>query len=192
MTEEQQNMYLIFKYLTEEFIKAGANNPEDKAQEMILNNSSNLFGYHGLAWQLGKLNMEFFCLYFLQDTFLPKENNAARNLAPVHLEIWRELQKMFVDDLYDKEEFMLPRGCSKSTIINKALSCYTHAYLISRYTIVIGNTESDSVQFIADTRKMLENKYIIKAFGKLIDKKDRTLNKQEIELTNNSKIQAFS
>ena len=90
---------------------------------------------------------------------------------------------MFVDDLCDKEEFILPRGCSKSTIINKVISCYT---------IVIGNTEADSIQFITDTRKMLENPYIVKAFGKLIDENNRTLNRQEIELTNNSKIQAFS
>lgn len=192
MTEEHQNRYLLFKYLTEEFLKAGADDPEEKAKEKILANSNNLFNYRGLAWQLGKINFEFFCMYFLQDTFLPKENNTSRNLAPVHFDIWQELQKIFIDDLYDKEEFILPRGCSKSTIINKALSCYLHCYCSSRYTIVIGNTESDAVQFIADTRKMLENKYIFNAFGKLIDKNTRTVNKQEIELTNNSKIQAFS
>lgn len=73
MTEEQQNRYLLFKYLTEQFTIAGADDPEEKAKEMILNNSSNLFGYHGLAWQLGKLNMEFFCMYFYKILFYLKK-----------------------------------------------------------------------------------------------------------------------
>jgi len=131
-------------------------------------------------------------LYFLQNTFVPKEDNLARNLAPVHLEIWEQLQKMFIDDLWDREEFILPRGCSKSTIINKALTTYLHAYKKSIYSIIIGNKEADSVQFIADTKKMLQNPYITKAFGDFFNKRDRTVNKQELELTNNTKIQAFS
>lgn len=190
----QFNRYLLYKYIKQEYIKNNATEEqaETATQELILKNKDNLFSYHGLAYWLGSKNLEFFCLYFLQDTFIPKEDNTVRNLAPVHLEIWDELQKMFIDDLYDNEEFILPRGCSKSTIINKALTSYLHSYCKSRYTIVIGNKEDDAVNFIADTRKMIENPYILKAFGKLIDKKNRTLNKQEIELTNNSKIQAFS
>src|SRR5699024_11016708 len=60
--------------------------------------------------------------------------------------------------------------------------------------LVVGNKESDAIQFIADTRKMLENNYIVKSFGKLTDSKnrERTLNKQEIELVNDTKIQAYS
>lgn len=183
--EEKENRKLLYTYLKKEY-------GQNKAKELMLKYKERLFDFHGLAYSLGKRNFEFYCMYFLQDTFMPKPTNTARNLAPVHLEIWNELQHMFVDDEWDKEEFILPRGCSKSTIINKALSCYLHSYGKSRYTIVIGNKETDAVQFIADTRKMLENPYITKAFGKLIDKNGRTVNKQEIELTNNTKIQAFS
>lgn len=191
---EQFNRYLLYKYLKREYIKNNATQEQahNATEAIIKKHSENLFELNGLAYNLGSRSLEFFCLYFLQNTFIPKVDNTARNLAPVHLDIWKELSKMFIDDLYDKEEFILPRGCSKSTIINKALSCYLHCYKKSRYTIVIGNKESDAEQFIADTRKMLENPFITKAFGKLIDKKDRTLNKQEIELTNNTKIQAFS
>ena len=162
------------------------------AADILKEQSNNLFGINGLAYAIGKRDFEFFCMYFLQNTFVGKEDNTNRNLAPVHLEIWQQLQKMFIDDLWDKEEFILPRGCSKSTIINKALSCWLHAYNKSGYTIVIGNKESDAVQFIADTKKMLENPYIVKAFGSFFNKRDRTVNKQELELTNNTKIQAFS
>jgi hypothetical protein len=188
------NNYLLFKYLTLEYINQGADETQAKqlAENLILKYKDHLYDYKGLAYSLGERNFEYFCTYFLQDTFVPKEDNTARNLAQVHLDVWHELQQMFIEDKWDREEFILPRGASKSTIINKALSCYLHSYRKSRYTIVIGNKEQDAVQFISATRKMLENPYIIKAFGKLIDKKDRTLNKQEVELVNNSKIQAFS
>jgi len=185
LDESKQNRKLLYTHLKKIF-------PSEKAAELMRKHNKHLFDFQGLAWSVGKRDFEFFCLYFLQDTFVPKINNTTRNLAPVHLEIWHELQKMFIDDLWDKEEFILPRGCSKSTIINKALSCWLHAYDKSGYTIVIGNKENDAVQFIADTKKMLENPYIVKAFGKFFDKRDRTVNKQELELTNNTKIQAFS
>src|SRR5699024_4135435 len=161
---------------------------------MILNNINNLFGPNSIAVWLGERNFEFYCLYFLQDTFIPKPGNKNRELAPVHLEIWQELQQMFIEDKWDKEEFILPRGSAKTTIINKALTCHQQCYSKSKYTMVIGNKESDAVQFIADTRKMLENDYIVKSFGKLTDSKnrERTLNKQEIELVNDTKIQAYS
>lgn len=185
-SELQYNLYITLKHLTK------LTGSEDAAKSLIEKHQGNLFGQGGLAVALGEKDFEYYCLYFLQDTFVPKEGNTARNLAPVHLEIWDELSKIFIEDLYDKEEFILPRGVSKSTIINKALSCYVHCYKKSRYTIVIGNKEDDAVQFIDDTRKMIENPKIVQGFGQLVDKRTRTVNKQELELTNNSKIQAFS
>lgn len=185
--EKENNIQVLYKYLSKHY-------DADTAQQLILDNRNHLFDFHGLAWALGKKDFEYFCKYFLQDTFMPKPNNTNRNLAPVHIEVWHELQQMFIEDKWDKEEFILPRGCSKSTIINKALTSYLHCYKLSRYTVVMGNKEGDAVQFISDTRMMINNKYIVKAFGKLIDRSNRelTLNKQEIELTNCTKIQAFS
>jgi len=184
MNEDTINQTLLYKYVKKLFPL--------KARQIMQDNSNNLFGFHGLAYSIGKRSLEYFCMYFLQNTFVPKDDNLARNLAPVHLEIWDELQRMFIDDLWDREEFILPRGCSKSTIINKALTTYLHAYKKSIYSVVIGNKQSDSEQFIADTKKMLQNPYITKAFGDFFNKRDRTVNKQELELTNNTKIQAFS
>lgn len=188
------NLYLLYKYLLLDFIKQGLTKEQaQQATDLTINQyGSNLWGMNGVAFELGKKNLEFFCMYFLQDTFIPKPNNTARQLGQLHFDVWKELQKMFIHDLYDKEEFIQPRGSAKSTVINKALSCYLHCYRKSIYTIVLGNKSSDAEQFIFDTRKMLENKYIKQCFGVLIDRKNRTLNKQEIELTNDTKIQAFS
>lgn len=192
--QDKFNRYLLIKYLRLEFIskKATPKQATEATKKLMEKNAPNLFGKGGLAYTFAESHLEFFCLYFLQNTFIPKSDNVARNLAQVHLDIWNELQKMFIEDKYDKEEFILPRGCSKSTIINKALSCYLHCYKKSIYTIVIGNKEADAVQFIADTRKMLENPFIVGAFGVLVDRKFGTLNKQEIVLGNKTKIQAFS
>lgn len=153
----------------------------------------NLFGDHGLAWALGKRSIEFFCLYFLQDVFQPKPDNANRNLAPVHYEMWQEAENLFIHDKYDKLLAILPRGTAKTTIFDFAISVWLHAYQISPYTLVAGKTEQDAIDFIAITRQAFEeNQYIIKAFGKLIDTKRFTVNKLELELSNKTKIQAIS
>ncbi|MBU3112128.1 hypothetical protein [Clostridium lacusfryxellense] len=194
LDNDKFNRYLLYKYIRREYLKNGATEIQaDKStQELIKKHSDNLFGKNGLSVSIGRKSLEYFCMYYLQDTFIPKENNLVRNLAQVHLLVWKELEKMFIADLYDKEEFILPRGIAKSTIINKALSCFLACYELSPYTIVIGNKSSDSESFIGDTRVMLENPYIVKSFGKLIDKRNNVINKQELELTNYCKIMAFS
>jgi len=188
------NQYLLYKFLKIEYIKNSFPPQEaDKAtQELILKHKDNLFGKNSLSQSLAERSFTYFCTYYLQDTFVPKDSNKSRNLAPVHYEIWNQLQQMFIDDKWNKEEFILPRGSSKSTIINKSLSCYLHCTKRSIYTIVIGNKEDDAVQFISDTKIMLGNEFIKRTYGNLIDTKTRTVNKQELELTNNTKISAFS
>ena len=181
-TEEEQNRYLLFYYLSKTFIDAGATEEEaeQKASEMILKNANNLFGYHGLAYSLGKISLEFFCMYFLQNTFLPKESNVAREVSEVHKELWKELDDMFVNDSYDKLELAMPRGAAKTTVCDFALSVQQHAYGSSIYTLVCGRTEQDAVEFIAQTRQAFEeNQYIIKSFGNLIDTRNFTVNKLE-------------
>lgn len=194
-TEEEQNRYLLFYYLSKTFIDAGATEEEaeQKASEMILKNANNLFGYHGLAYSLGKISLEFFCMYFLQDTFLPKTTNSAREIAEVHRDIWNELESMFIRDEYDKLEAVLPRGIAKTTVCDFAVSVWAHCYVISVYSLVCGRTEADSVEFLSQTKQAFEeNQYIIKAFGNLVDSKNNTVNKLELELTNKTKIQALS
>lgn len=192
--EQIQNIKLLKEYLTKEFIIKKNKSEKDAAElaeNLIRDNKNNLFGFHGLAWSLGKRNLEYFCKYFLSDVFTPKANNTARNLAPLHLDIWKELQQMFVEDKWDMEEFILPRGSAKSTVINKANACYLHCYRISRYSLIIGKTEQDASSFIDDVKKFLQFEPIKNAFGEFIDRRNRTVNSSELELSNDTMIRAY-
>ncbi|WP_195238654.1 hypothetical protein [Romboutsia sp. 1001285H_161024_C4] len=192
---EHDNLELLFKYLVSQFIKEGADEEEaeKEAEIVILENSNNLFGEHGLAYQLGAINFEYFCMYFLQDTFVPKENNAARELSVSHRKLWNTLSKMFIEDEFDKLTLVAPRGWAKTTVCDFALTMWLHCYKKSVYTLVCGRTESDATEFIAQMRQNFEeNEFIISAFGNLLDIKNFTVNKLELELTNRTKIQAIS
>ena len=61
------------------------------------------------AKALGRQDIGYFALYFLRDSFVPSDNNTLRSLAKIHYAIFEELNNMYVYDLYDKEEFILPR-----------------------------------------------------------------------------------
>lgn len=179
-TDKEFSMYLLTSYMPLYF---------NKNQIRTLKSKYNL---DDIAKLIGEKDFSFFSLYYLRDYFVAGSDNSNRNLAPMHLEIWNELTQMFTYDKFNKGEWIQPRGSAKSTVINKALSCWRHCYKKSRFTIVLGNKESDATQFIAGTKNMLKNKRIVNTFGVLIDTKKRVVNKQEIELTNNTKIQAYS
>lgn len=184
--EEKVNVQLLYKYLSKHY---GA----DTALDMIKENSSSLFNYHGLAWALGKRDIEFFCMYFLQDIYLPRPDNTARILAPIHYEMWKKAQEMLIGDEYDKVAMAEPRGSSKTTVMDTGVTMWAHCYAISIFTIVCGKTMGDAMEFISIAKHELEeNNRIKKAFGNLIDQKNYTVNKLELELTNNTKIQALS
>jgi len=132
-------------------------------------------------------------MYFLQDTFLPKDNNVARELSKSHFKAWNVLDDMFIKDEFDKLALAAPRGWAKTTVCDFALSMWLHCYEKSIYTLVCGRTEGDATEFIVQARQNFEeNEYIIRAFGKLIDERNYTVNKLELELTNGTKIQAIS
>ncbi|SHH36358.1 hypothetical protein [Clostridium grantii] len=193
-SDKQRDKYILYHYLTLNYIKNNnltQQEAEVSATNIILKYKDNLFTKNGLAVNLASNNIEFFCIYFLQDIFVPKSNNTTRNLANLHYEIWEELQKIFIDDTHDMAEFILPRGSSKSTTINKALSCYLHCFKKSRYSLIIGKRSEDAEAFVSDVRKFLEFDTIQKAFGTLVNKKDRTVNKQELELDNDTMIRAY-
>ncbi|KUO75715.1 MAG: hypothetical protein APF81_17720 [Desulfosporosinus sp. BRH_c37] len=188
------NLQILKEYLEKDLI--AHNYTPIRAEETVKNllqSTENLFGYHGLAWELGKSTngLEFFFKYFLQDVFTPKPNNTARNLAPLHFEIIAELKKMIIEDKYDLEEFILPRGSAKSTVITKALTTFVHCYRISRYSLIIGKTKQDASDFIDDIKKFMGLEPIKLAFGNLINKRNRTINSQELELDNDSMIRAY-
>lgn len=160
--------------------------------DIVKKHRNNLFGKGSLAYSLGKRSIAFFSLYYLQDYFVPKEDNQARNLAPVHYEIWKELEEMFIEHKVDKEEFILPRGSAKTTIIDMALTAWLHCFELSRFTIVLANRELDATNFVDQTKKALNNSYIKYTFGDLVNPRKRTVNKLELELDNDTKISAYS
>ena len=195
MTHEHDDLQLLFDYLVKEYMTQGATliEAQDEAEKIIYENQNNLFGPKGLAYQLGEINFEFFCIYFLQDTFVPKENNTARELSESHYKLWNTLSDMFIEDEFDKLTVIAPRGFAKTTVCDFALSMWLHCYKKSVYTLVCGRTEGDATEFIAQMRQNFEeNTYIITAFGELLDSRNFTVNKLELELTNKTKIQAIS
>ncbi|WP_048340905.1 hypothetical protein [Clostridium novyi] len=195
--EAEQNKYLLFYYLTRTFINAGATEKEaqDQAEQLMLEKASNLFGYHGLAWQLGKINIEFFCMYFLQDVFLPKESNAAAPIAEVHRELWKDIEETILGEGSDQLGRVLPRGTGKSAFGTFAPTIWCHAYGYKKYTLICSDIGSTAEKFIKDIKTtLLDNPYIEKAFGKLLDDKDKRFicNSTQLELTNKSFIEAIS
>lgn len=187
--EEEQNLYLIYKYLLE------VGFDESEANKLIVENSANLFGAKGLAYQLGKMSLEFFCMYFLQDTFLPKEDNAAAPIAKVHEEIWQDIQESIIGDGNNQIGRILPRGTGKSAFGTFAATIWAHAYKFKIYTLICSDIGSTAEKFIKDIKNtFLENKYIEKAFGVLLDDKDKkyVCNSTQLELTNKTFIEAIS
>lgn len=178
--ENDFSIYLIQKYMTKFFEK-------NEIKEL-----TNVYNPKQIARLLGEKDMSFFCLYYLRDYFVASSENYNYNIASIHMDIWNELTDMFSNDKWDKEQFILPRGSAKSTVINKALSVWKICYKKSRYIIVIGNKESDAISFVEDTKMMIMNRLIIEEFGKLINTKERTNNRLELELDNDCKVQAFS
>lgn len=144
-----------------------------------------------LARNLGRIDISFFAFYYLTDFFVAQDEKPdIRESSITHLEVMEELNKMFVKDEFDREEFILSRGFAKSTVINKLLSTWAHCYEISKFTVVTGKTERDTQAFIFDTRRMIESRKIVEEFGVLIDSKTRKVNVDDLELTNNTMISA--
>lgn len=188
MTEinTKEDRQLLYTYLVKLY-------GSEKAKELMLEHKNNLFGQGGLSFSLGRRSIPFFCLYYLQDIFRVKENNDARELAPFHYEVWDTLEDMIIKDEFDKLVLVLPRGHSKTTTITFANVVHMAVYQESFYTIVQGKTQDDAQKFIFEVRSTLENnEYIKETFGDLINSRKFTVNKDEIHLTNNCKIEALS
>ncbi|MED1443039.1 hypothetical protein P4U24_14800 [Aeribacillus composti] len=191
----KENRQLLRKYLYKDFIENRNLTPDQakqKVNQLMIKYKNNLFGKNGLAYALGKRSFEYFCLHFLQDFFIPKPTNDVRPLAPVHYEIWEELENIYLKNTHDKQLFILPRGCAKTSIIDMALSCFLHCYRKSIFTLVLANRELDAINFVVQTKTAMQNPYIKFTFGELIQPKKRVVNKLELELDNDTKIQAYS
>lgn len=180
-TDNEFSLYLINKYMEKYF--------NNKAKEEI----KKKYAPKQIAKLLGERDFSFFCTYFLRDFFVSSDENTNRNLSDEHFKIMEELTKMFVLDTHDNEEFILPRGMAKTICIDNASTVWRHVYKKSRFTVIIGNKQTDAEGFIDGISAMLNNPRIKETFGQLIDKKDRSrvCNKSELELQNDTDIQCF-
>ncbi|NFO30964.1 terminase [Clostridium botulinum] len=178
-TELKYEVYLLNKYLTKHY-----NSKTSKAL-MEANNSD----LDELARALGEIDIEFFCLYFMSDTFVVKDSNVARQLSKGHYELWNIANDIFIKDKHDKAAIIEPRGFAKTTIFDMAVSVWLHCYKKSLFTLLGAKTDTDATQFLDSIKKVFnENKKIIKCFGKLINAKKFTVNANEVEFTNGTYI----
>lgn len=196
-SDDARNKWLLYHYLKKSYTDIGI--PEEKAEELtdnkILENSKNLFGFHGLAYQLGQISLEFFCLYFLQDIYLPKEDNAAAPMAEVHRELWSDIQESIIGDGPEQLGRVLPRGTGKSAFGTLGPTCWVVAYKHKTYVLICSDIGSTAEKFIKDIKdNMIENPYIEQAFGKILDDKNRDFicNATQLEFTNKTFVEAIS
>jgi hypothetical protein len=196
-SDEARNKWLLYHYLKKSYTDILI--PEDKAEELtekrILENSKNLFGLHGLAWQLGQISLEFFCMYFMQDIYLPKEDNAAAPIAEVHEELWHDIQDSIIGTGPEQLGRVLPRGTGKSAFGTLGPTCWAVAYKHKTYVLICSDIGSTAEKFIKDIKdNMLENKYIEDAFGKVLDDKNRNFicNSTQLEFMNRTFVEAIS
>ncbi|WP_373687921.1 hypothetical protein [Clostridium estertheticum] len=188
LDEAKQNRKLLYTHLKKIF------SPK-KAAELMKQHNDHLFDFHGLAWSVGKRSLEFFCMYFLQDVFLPKEDNAAAPIAQVHRDIWKEIQESIIGNGEDQIGRIEPRGTGKSAFGTFATSMWGHSYGFKKYTLICSDIGSTAEKFVKDIKNtFLNNDYIYKAFGKLLDDKDKryVCNTTQLEFTNKTYIEAIS
>ena len=178
-SELKYEVYLLNKYLSKYY-------GEDDAYKLLKANERNI---DLLARALGEIDIEFFCLYFLSDIFVVKDNNMARELSEEHYNLWHTANDIFIKDKYDKCCIIEPRGLAKTTTFNMANGVWLHCYGKSKFTLIGAKTDNDAAQFLDSIKRIFnENKKIIKVFGKLIDKKHYTVNANEVEFTNGTYI----
>ena len=173
------DVYVLKKYL---IIHYG----EDTAIKLLKNNNINV-----LAKALGEIDIAFFCLYFLQDIFVVKDSNQARELSKDHYDLWKVANECFIQDEYDKLNIICPRGFAKTTIFDLAIAIWLVCYKKSKFTLIGAKKDDDATQFVDSIKKVFnENQRIIFTFGKLIDRKKFKLNANEIEFANGMYIRA--
>ena len=196
-SDEQRNKWLLYHFLKKSYTDIGI--PEDKADELtenkIIKNSKNLFYFHCLAWQLVQFSLEFFCMYFLQDIYLPKEDNAAAPLAPVHEELWKDIQESIIGNGPEQLGRVLPRGTGKSAFGTLGPTIWSACYKHKTYVLICSDIGSTAEKFIKDIKdNVIENQYIEMAFGTMLDdrNKDYKCNATQLEFTNNTFIEAIS
>ncbi|NRT78127.1 hypothetical protein [Clostridium beijerinckii] len=191
-TEEEYGKKLIAEYTYKYLLKKGNNQEQakEKTKKLIKKNENNLFNYHGYAWKLGFYSLEFFCLWFLYPIYVGEDK---ADLAPIHSEIWEELQNAILNKTDDKLEYLLPRGTGKSTFISLGVSLWCSTYKLKSYTVIASAVGDTAQSFIKNIKIALDgNKRIEQSFGELYNTKKCISNAEKVELCNKTMMQSIS
>ena len=176
-------IYLLQKYLMKHY-------GENSAKKLIVAYQNDLLT---IAKEFGQKDIAFFAEYFLTNKFVASSENTLKPLAKVHYEIFDELDKLLIEDAYDEQEFILPRGIGKSTIINSLVATWGAVYKQSIFTVVIGKTDALMSEFIDEVRTNLSDEYLVECFGDIVPKdKSYANNSSELETINGTKIQGIT
>ncbi|AGK97637.1 hypothetical protein [Clostridium pasteurianum] len=190
---DQFNRYLLYKYLKQEYISN--NLTEDEAEQisyqLILKYKDNLFGKNGLSYQLGKRNLKFFCMYYLQQIFC---GHGCATIAPIHRKLWKEIQDIILYQHIDQKGYILPRGTGKSSFGTLAVSIWTACYGTKKMIVICSSTGKLAKKFLSQIKETIQgNKFIEKSFDTLINIKDRNFKNNEdvLQLSNDTQIEAY-
>ena len=176
-------IYLLKKYLTKHY-------GENSAKKLIVAYQNDLLT---IAKELGAKDIAFFAEYFLTNKFVASDQNILKPLGNVHYKIFDDLDKLLIEDAYDEQEFILPRGIGKSTIINSLVATWGAVYKTSIFTIVVGKTDALMSEFIEEVKHNLSDEYLVECFGELLPTtKEYANNSSEIELLNCTKVQGIT
>lgn len=181
--QDNKDIQLLYKYLKKHY-------GSKQAKQLILDNKNNLFGYHGLSWSLGKRDLTYFCLHFLSNVYLA-EGNA--EIAPIHFEMWEEINNMIIDKTHDKQTYILPRGTGKSLFASLGTSIWVSLYNHKTYTVIASAIGDTAETFIRNIKMAVDdNKRIESAFGEMYDTKKYINNSEKVEFANKTMIQSIS
>ena len=176
-------IYLLKKYLTKHY-------GETSAKKLIVAYQNDLLS---IAKELGSKDVAFFAEYFLTNKFVASSENTLKPLGSVHYEIFDELDKLLIEDKFDMEEFILPRGIGKSTIINSLVASWGAVYKQSIFTVVVGKTDALMSEFIEEVKHNLSDDYLVECFGQFVPTtKEYANNSSEVELLNGTKVQGIT
>jgi hypothetical protein len=192
-----ENRKILYTYLVKQTIKeqnVQLHIAQNFAEHVIKKRDNELFTHHGLAWELGAKNLEFFCMFFLREIFNNEEEGTAE-LAPIHKEIWLDMEDVILHNKHSKQGYILPRSTGKSAFGNLATVTWSHAYGYKKYSLVCSSIGSTAQKFVKQVKDVLvDNIYLETCFGKLLDPTNKKFicNSNQLELLNRSMIESIS
>lgn len=176
------DLELLAKHLTRHY-------GEENAKRLMIKYKHNLWGRNGLAYALGKRDLEFFNLYFLKDVYI---GDGLAELAPIHYEMWGIMNDMYTKNTHNQHAFILPRGTGKSLTGSLPVAVWANLYGFSPYTVIASAVDDTAKTFIKNIRNaIIDNEKIRMAFGEVYNPRLNNTS-DRIELANKTMIQSLS